>query len=48
VIAYVCGTEGDPQNLKEQEEKLKQVDVVIMPSNVRAAKFAAEVIKRLG
>ncbi|NPV44306.1 MAG: acyl-CoA synthetase FdrA [Firmicutes bacterium] len=48
VIAYVCGTEGDPQNLREQEEKLKQAGVVIMPSNIRAAKFAAEVIKRLG
>ena len=44
-VGSVCGTEKDPQNLKEQEEKLRQVGVIIMPSNAQAVKLTAELLK---
>lgn len=47
-IASVCGTENDPQNLKEQEDKLRACGVLIMPSNAQAVKLAAELLKAIG
>lgn len=44
-IGSVCGTENDPQNLKEQEEKLRETGVIIMPSNAQAVKLTAEILK---
>jgi FdrA protein len=44
VVASVCGTEDDPQNLKEQEKKLRQSGVIVMPSNAQAAVMAAAII----
>lgn len=39
-IAHVCGTREDPQNLAEQEAKLKSVGVITMPTNALAAFLA--------
>ncbi|KAB3532091.1 acyl-CoA synthetase FdrA [Alkaliphilus serpentinus] len=44
-IASVCGTEKDPQNLREQEAKLKEAGVIILPSNAKAVAFSAEILK---
>lgn len=41
VVASVCGTNQDPQNLEEQEKKLREVGVIVMPSNAQAAKMAS-------
>ena len=41
VVASVCGTARDPQNLKAQRKKLEDVGAVVMPSNAEAARIAA-------
>ncbi|MDI6884285.1 MAG: acyl-CoA synthetase FdrA [Hadesarchaea archaeon] len=41
VVASVCGTQGDPQGLAAQEKKLRDVGVVVMPSNAQAVRMAA-------
>ncbi len=46
VIASICGTRRDPQDLLAQQEKLKEVRAVLMPSNAQAARMAALVVKR--
>ena len=40
VVASVCGTDGDPQNLTRQTQLLEQAGVVVMPSNAQAARMA--------
>ncbi|MBC8499934.1 MAG: acyl-CoA synthetase FdrA [Candidatus Atribacteria bacterium] len=44
MISSVCGTEGDPQNLIEQEKKLKEERVIVMPSNAQAVRLAAAIV----
>lgn len=46
VVASVCGTPQDPQNLTSQEEKLREVGVIVMPSNAQAARMAALIASR--
>jgi len=46
VVASVVGTELDPQNLGEQEEKLREAGVVVMPSNAQATRMAALIATR--
>jgi FdrA protein len=41
VVGSVCGTPGDPQNLADQQAKLRGVGVVLAPSNEQAARVAA-------
>lgn len=43
-IAYVCGTNQDPQNLVEQEAKLAAEGVILAKSNADAARLAAAII----
>jgi FdrA protein len=40
VIASVCGTAGDPQDLLRQEKALQEAGVVVAPSNAAAARLA--------
>ena len=40
VVASVCGTDGDPQDLAYQCEKLEEAGVVLMPSSARAVEFS--------
>jgi FdrA protein len=47
VIGYVCGTEGDPQNFKNQCEKLEKEGVILMPSNAQAVKLSSLILRRL-
>lgn len=47
VIGYVCGTEGDPQNYKQQCGKLEKAGVILMPSNAQAVKLSSLILGRL-
>jgi FdrA protein len=44
VVASVCGTQADPQNLAEQEAKLRGVGVLVAPSNAQAARTAVLIV----
>jgi succinyl-CoA synthetase alpha subunit len=44
VVASVCGTGEDPQNLGEQTRILKEAGAVVLPSSARAARFCADLI----
>ncbi len=45
VIASVCGTDGDPQNLSSQTKVLEDAGVIVMPSNAQAARLAGQIAK---
>jgi FdrA protein len=40
VIAYVCGTAGDPQSMTDQENRLREVGVYLSSTNAQAARSA--------
>lgn len=40
VVAFVCGTEADPQGLASQESRLADAGVVLAPSNAAAVRAA--------
>ncbi len=42
-MAHVCGSEKDPQDLHKQEDCLRDVGALVLPTNARAAKVAAAV-----
>jgi succinyl-CoA synthetase alpha subunit len=44
VLAHLCGTSGDPQGLREQEDKLRSLGVTVMPSNALTFLVAAGAI----
>lgn len=46
VVASVCGTPQDPQDLISQEKKLRNAGVMVMPSNAQAARMAALIATR--
>ena len=43
-IASVCGTEGDPQVLGNQQRRLEEAGVIVASSNARASLLAADAI----
>jgi FdrA protein len=43
VVAYILGTDEDPQNLAAQKEKLEGLGAVVLPSNIRAVEYAAAI-----
>ena len=43
-VAYVCGTDKDPQDRREQEGKLKAEGVLLAGSNAAAARVAAAIV----
>ncbi len=45
VVASVCGTERDPQDLNQQEKALRDAGVVVFSSNAQACYFAREVLR---
>jgi FdrA protein len=45
VVANVCGTDGDPQDLNLQRKMLIEAGVVVFDSNAKTAHFCAELIK---
>lgn len=44
VVAHVCGTEQDPQGLDQQEQRLRDAGVRVLPTNAQAAHLAASII----
>lgn len=44
IIAYVCGTDSDPQCLESQQQKLAAAGVTLGKSNSRAAYLAAAIV----
>ncbi len=48
VVASVCGTEEDPQDLAVQTRKLQEAGAVVLPSSAQAARFSADLIQSIG
>ena len=46
VVASVCGTDKDPQNKRDQERKLREAGVIVMPSNAQATRMASLIASR--
>lgn len=44
VVASICGTEDDPQDLDLQREQLEKAGVIVFDSNGKATHFCSEVI----
>lgn len=45
VVASICGTDGDPQDLNRQMDMLKNAGVIVFQSNAKAALFCSELLK---
>jgi FdrA protein len=45
VVASVCGTDGDPQDVRLQTKMLREAGVFVFQSNARAAAFCSELLK---
>ncbi len=45
IVAYVLGTDDDPQNKAQQVSRLRDLGVVVCDSNAQAARVAAAIIK---
>jgi hypothetical protein len=41
VIAFVCGTDHDPQSLTRQRAQLEAAGAIVLPDSASAARFAA-------
>jgi FdrA protein len=44
VVAHVCGTEQDFQNLRRSEQTLRDTGVLVLPTNAQAARVAASIV----
>ena len=47
MIGFICGTEGDPQNLSLQKSKLRNAGVLLANNNAEAVRLATKVIETL-
>lgn len=47
-VGSVCGTQGDPQRLDQQEAVLREAGMLLVESNAQAARLAAAIIRRKG
>ncbi len=48
IVASVCGTDDDPQNRREQIEKLKANEVRVFPSNAAASFYVRDLLTQRG
>jgi len=46
VVASICGTDGDPQELGLQTKMLQEAGVIVFRSNAEAASFCCDLLKR--
>lgn len=44
VVVSVCGTDGDPQSLKDSRKVLEEAGAAVMPSNAQAARMAGLIL----
>jgi len=47
-VTFVCGTQGDPQNLTAQENKLREVGATVVESNAQAVRLTRDIIAAHG
>lgn len=47
IIASICGTENDPQDLRESRKRLEEVGVTVMPSNAQAVRLAGLILNKV-
>ncbi|MCR4391856.1 MAG: acyl-CoA synthetase FdrA [Candidatus Acetothermia bacterium] len=47
VVASVCGAEADPQNYREQVERLTEAGARVFPTQAQAARYALTLLKEL-
>jgi len=45
-VAHVCGTDNDPQGLADQEDKLREEEVLVFPTNALASRVAGLITAR--
>jgi FdrA protein len=45
IVGFVCGTEGDPQNLSAQEAALRRAGMTLTRSNAEAVRLAAGLVE---
>ncbi len=48
VVASICGTENDVQDVELQTQLLRNQDVIVFRSNSKAAEFCGILLNRLG
>jgi succinyl-CoA synthetase alpha subunit len=48
VVAFVCGTEADPQSLARQQQVLRDAGALVVAGSTAAARLAAEIAVRAG
>lgn len=44
IVASVCGTDGDPQSLSQQEKTLADAGVFLFPTNAQAARVCGKIV----
>ena len=45
-VGFVCGTDGDPQNLSRQEAALRDAGMILTRSNAEAVRLSARIVER--
>jgi FdrA protein len=48
VVASICGTDQDPQNLESQRSRLLETGVFLLPSSAQAARLCLELLRKAG
>jgi FdrA protein len=48
VVASICGTDQDPQDLTKQQSSLQEAGVFVLPSSARAAEFCRDLLQQAG
>ena len=44
-VGFVCGTDGDPQNLSRQEAALREAGMILCRSNAEAVRLSARIVR---
>lgn len=47
IIASICGTKADPQDLTTSKERLEKAGVIVMPSNTQAVRLTSKILKEI-
>jgi FdrA protein len=48
VVASICGTDQDPQDLKKQKSSLQEAEVFLLPTSAMAAGFCRDLLRMAG
>lgn len=47
VIASICGTDKDPQDLGNSKKRLEEIGVIVMPSNAQAVRLVSKILEKV-